>query len=259
MFKGLDFAYGSGFGLAPDSIYTAIICFLLVLLFFKFDKLPGALIIFLMGLAIALFAIKGQLSELTLGGALPSLNFPGIADFKFGFLNLTLPQIPLTILNSVVAVCLLSRDLFPARPLPPARVSISVGMMNLVACPLGGMPMCHGAGGLASHYRFGARTAGSVVFIGSVMIISALLLGNSLVSVFTSYPAAVLGVLLLFSGWQLVYVCGDMKTVPKFSVMIITAGFCIYPGVVYGFIIGLIVGLIMKRFNLINGKPKKTG
>jgi MFS superfamily sulfate permease-like transporter len=256
MFKGLDFAYSSGFNLVFDSIYMAIICFFLILLFFKFDKWPGALIIFLIGLAIALFGIQGQLSGLTLGGSLPSLQFPALAKFKYGFLNMTLPQIPLTILNSVIAVCLLSRDFFPSNPLPPAKVSISVGLMNLIACPLGGMPMCHGAGGLASHYRFGARTAGSVIFLGSCMLLLALLFGNSLVAIFTAYPAAVLGMLLLFSGWQLVYVCKDMKAVPDISVMIITAGFCLYPGVVYGFLIGFFVALIMKRLNL-NGKRGK--
>jgi SulP family sulfate permease len=254
MFKGLEYGYSSGLNFAPDSIYTAVICFFLILLFFKFDKIPGALIIFLMGLAIALFGIQDQLNSLSLGGSLPSLQFPALMKFKYGFLNMTLPQISLTILNSVVAVCLLSRDFFPSRPLPPAKVSISVGLMNLIACPLGGMPMCHGAGGLASHYRFGARTAGSVIFLGAVMVILALLFGNSLVSIFTAYPAAVLGVLLLFSGWQLVYVCKDMKTVPDFAVMAVTAGFCLYPGVAYGFLIGFAVAIIMKRFNLINKK-----
>jgi len=257
MIKGLDFAYSSGFGLAPDSVYTAIICFFLILLFFKYDKLPGALIIFMIGMVMALFVIKDQLTGLSLGGSLPSLQLPALAKYRYGFLNMTLPQIPLTILNSVVAVCLLSRDFFPSRPLPPAKVSISVGLMNLIACPLGGMPMCHGAGGLASHYRFGARTAGSVIFLGSCMVVLALLFGNSLVSVFTAYPVAVLGVLLLFSGWQLVYVCKDMKRFPDFSIMIITAGFCIYPGVAYGFLIGFVAAMILKRIGLIDKKGKK--
>jgi hypothetical protein len=30
--------------------------------------------------------------------------------------------------------------------------------------------MCHGAGGLAAHYRFGARTGGSDVYAGLILL-----------------------------------------------------------------------------------------
>ena len=60
------------------------------------------------------------------------------------------PQLPLTTLNSVVAVCQLSADLFPARPVQPVLVSVSVGLMNMVGAWFGAMPCCHGAGGLAA-------------------------------------------------------------------------------------------------------------
>ena len=61
-----------------------------------------------------------------------------------------LPQLPLTLLNSVVAVCQLSADKFPDRPASPRRVAISVGVMNLVGPWFGALPCCHGAGGLAA-------------------------------------------------------------------------------------------------------------
>ena len=61
-----------------------------------------------------------------------------------------LPQLPLTALNSVVAVCQLSGDLFPGREARPALVAASVGLMNLVGPWLGALPCCHGAGGLAA-------------------------------------------------------------------------------------------------------------
>ena len=67
-----------------------------------------------------------------------------------------MPQLPLTTLNSVVAVCQLSADLFPAKPVRPVLVSVSVGLMNMVGAWFGAMPCCHGAGGLAAQVRFQA-------------------------------------------------------------------------------------------------------
>ncbi len=64
-----------------------------------------------------------------------------------------IPQLPLTTLNSVVAVCQLSSDLFPARSVQPVLVSVSVGLMNMVGAWFGAMPCCHGAGGLAAQVR----------------------------------------------------------------------------------------------------------
>jgi len=64
-----------------------------------------------------------------------------------------IPQLPLTTLNSVVAVCQLSEDLFPAKPVRPVLVSVSVGLMNMVGAWFGAMPCCHGAGGLAAQVR----------------------------------------------------------------------------------------------------------
>src|SRR5207245_2328522 len=93
---------------------------------------------------------------------LPAWSPPAWSDFVTAFPKAALPQIPLTTLNSVIAVCALSADLFPARRAEPRRVAISVGAMNLVAAWFGGMPMCHGAGGLAGQYRFGARTNGAI-------------------------------------------------------------------------------------------------
>ena len=109
-----------------------------------------------------------------------------------------LPQIPLTTLNSVIAVCALAADLFPDRKAEPRKVAVSVGLMNLVACWFGGMPMCHGAGGLAGQYRFGARTNGSILFLGGIKMALAVLFGSSLMTLCVASPASVLGVLLAF-------------------------------------------------------------
>lgn len=113
-----------------------------------------------------------------------------------------LPQIPLTLLNSVLAVSVLAGHLFPdsRRATRPARIAISVGLMNLLACPLGGMPVCHGSGGLAGQHRFGARTGTSMVMLGSAKLLVGLLLGGVALAWMRAFPSSVLGVFLVVAG-----------------------------------------------------------
>ena len=117
--------------------------------------------------------------------------------------------------------------------------------MNLVSCPLGGMPMCHGAGGLAAQYRFGARTGGSVIMLGIGKMALALLFGASLLVWLRAYPQSVLGVLLLFSGLELALVCRDQNQRVDFFVMALTAGVCFAVSMAVGFVVGwLLAGLL---------------
>jgi MFS superfamily sulfate permease-like transporter len=178
---------------------------------------------------------------------LPGWSPPAWPAFLRAFHKAVLPQIPLTTLNSVVAVCALSADLFPDRPITPRRVAVSVGIMNLVGGWFGGMPMCHGAGGLAGQYRFGARTNGSILFLGVVKIGLAVLFGSSLMAIARAFPASVLGVMLAFSGIELALVTRDQTDRGAAFAMLLTAGSCLGLGdFSLGFILGLAVTLLLK-------------
>ncbi len=228
-----------------DSIGTAAICVLLVLGLYFSNRIPGALVIFGIGL-LALFASHpALLADMKFGvkWTLPSLL--NRADWETGIWRGAIPQIPLTTLNSVIAVCALSVDLFPDRPASPRKVATSVGLMNLVCCPLGGMPMCHGAGGLAVQYRFGARSGGSVVMLGIAKMVLALLFGASLLAWLQAYPKSVLGVLLLFSGLELALVCRDQTSKVDFFVMILTTGACLAVNIAVGFVVGWVMAVLL--------------
>ena len=229
-----------------DSIGLGVICAALVLLFYFSRRVPGALVVFGIGLIALLAADPALLGRTRVGMSwhLPALG--DWTDWKIGLWQGALPQIPLTTLNSVVAVCALSVDLFPKHPAAPRRVAISVGLMNLICCPLGAMPMCHGAGGLAAQHRFGARTGGSVIMLGGAKIVLAVLLGGSLLEWLQAYPQSVLGVLLLFSGLELALVCRDQRARGDFFVMLITTGACLAINTAIGFVIGwLMAGLLV--------------
>jgi MFS superfamily sulfate permease-like transporter len=127
--------------------------------------------------------------------------------------------------------------------------------MNLLACPFGAMPLCHGAGGLAGQYRFGARTGASVVMLGAAKMALALILGDCLLAWIAAYPASVLGVLLLFSGLELAGVCRDQTKKSDFLLMILTAGACMAVNTATGFVAGWAVAVLLIRGVFRNAPP----
>ncbi len=224
-----------------DSVALGVACAIAILALYFSTRVPGALLIFVVGLAALLASKPTLFSQTTLGmdWHLPDLSHPD--DWWTGWLRGTVPQVPLTLLNSVIAVCALSADLFPDRSPSPRRVAVSVGLMNILACPLGAMPMCHGTGGLAGQYRFGARTGGSVVMLGVVKCFLAIVVGSSLLVWLQGYPQSVLGVLLLFSGLELSMVCRDQTQRASVFVMLLTTGACMAVNTAVGFVIGWLI------------------
>ena len=166
--------------------------------------------------------------------------FPTADEWTTGLFDLAPAQLPLTLLNSVVAVCLLSADYFPGRGVSPKRMATSVGAMNLLAVPLGGMPVCHGAGGLAAQYHFGARTGGAVVALGGLKILAgvALLLVPS--AAITAFPRPILAVLLVAAGWRLASAAHVVAGTTSIAVTVVTGAGVAFVGTLEGVAIGLV-------------------
>jgi MFS superfamily sulfate permease-like transporter len=226
--------------LGYDSVSIGIIGALLVLLLFFHTLLPGALVVFVLGLCLRLADSPEVINTFRLEMTLPSFTLPSLEDFTTATFKAAIPQIPLTTLNSVIAVCALSRDLFPDKAASPREVATSVGLMNLIGCWFGAMPMCHGAGGLAGQYRFGARTGASVVLLGGVKILVGLFFGAWALELLSHYPQSVLGVLLTFAGLELALVSRDIRTRTDSFVMLLTAASILaLKSVALGFVIGL--------------------
>lgn len=147
--------------------------------------------------------------------AINSLKGVSLSDWRIGFFRGALPQLPLTTLNSVISVCCLAHQLYPEKRctdkdntsdavISRREVSISVGLMNLLLCPLGSMPNCHGAGGLAGQHRFGARHGTSVVILGMFKVLLAVFFGGSALTLLDALPVAVLGVMVTIAGLELI-------------------------------------------------------
>jgi len=156
--------------------------------------------------ALCLMVIAGVIGVIMTGFpeiypiGLPALVIPGIPDFAQSVPGLVIPQAVVTITNAILATSLLSKDLF-TRDVPPAKLSKTIGVMNIVSSPLGGFPMCHGAGGLAAQYRFGARTGGSNIIAGVILLVIALFFAGPGFQQLIS--PGIYGALLLFVGIEM--------------------------------------------------------
>ncbi|MEI7435815.1 MAG: putative sulfate/molybdate transporter [bacterium] len=106
--------------------------------------------------------------------ALPQLHLPLPHDIFMGFLLLALPQIPLSLGNSILATEQMTRDLFPERKITFRQIGLTYSIMNLIAPFFSGIPVCHGSGGMAGHCAFGARTGGSVIIYGTILLLAGL-------------------------------------------------------------------------------------
>ncbi len=218
--------------------------FFLTLVLIGRKRIPSAAILVALG---AIYALVFKLDTSSLVGAaglhLPEWRLPAAADVWTGFLILALPQIPLSIANSVLATRQLTEDLFPDRPLTAGKIGWTYAAMNLVNPFLSGVPTCHGSGGMAGHYAFGGRTGGSVVIYGSLFLVLGVLFGPGSQTVIQVFPLPVLGVLLLFEALTLVALLRDLS--PRgtdFAVAILVG--LIASSVPYGYLVGLGVGVL---------------
>lgn len=209
--------------------------------------IPSAVIVFVLGIVFAILRKPSVFKHLKLGPSKPQLIRISRHDWKTGFVRAAIPQIPLSILNSVIAVCKLSTDLFPNKEVTATSVSVSVGIMNLVGCWFGAMPVCHGSSGLAGQYKFGARSGASVAFLGTVKLVLGLILGSQLVKILSQFPIGLLGVLLLFSGIELAMACRDMNSKEASFVMLMcTAVSLTGSSAALGFGVGIVLSVILR-------------
>ncbi|RQD73471.1 putative sulfate/molybdate transporter, partial [Desulfonatronospira sp. MSAO_Bac3] len=202
-----------------------------------------------------LLGTREGLSQVSPGFNLPEFmpfGFPSGVDFSFALLVLVLPQLPMTLGNAVIANVDLSRQYFgeAAHRATYKANCITMALANFFSFFVGGMPLCHGAGGLAAHYRFGARTPGSNVIIGAIFIFLAVLLGVNILGILYLIPMAVLGVLLVFAGSQLALTIMDLKERKEFFVVFTIVGITLATNLAAGFIVGIIVAYILKSEKL---------
>ena len=243
-------------GPIPISMVIGVIGALLTLLLIENKRFPAGLFIVSGGIVLGiLLGTHEALDNLIIRFNIPELlpfGFPTRADFTFALLALVLPQIPMTLGNAVIAYADLSKDYFDekSKKVTYRAACISMALGNFMSFFIGGIPLCHGAGGLAAHYRFGARTAGSNIIIGSIFVILAVFFGSHLLSILYLIPMAVMGVLLLFAGSQLSLTIIDIKERKDLFVSLMILGLTLASNLAAAFIIGIIIAYALKSDKL---------
>jgi SulP family sulfate permease len=220
----------------------------LVLTFLLLDnkKLPAALVLIVLGIILGIFIGKpidvvAFDWRIHLPKAIP-YGWPSVDDLVWVIPVLVLPQIPMTIGNAIISNTDITHEYFAERAKRTTYRSVanSQGLADIASFFFGGIPMCHGAGGLAAHYRFGARTAGSNVIIGGIFVLLALIFGENMVAVLKLLPFSLLGVLLVFAGLQLALMIQDLRDRKDLFVALLMLGIALSTNLGVAFLIGII-------------------
>jgi hypothetical protein len=236
---GLSFIL-EGIGMMKGQPIVAIIAVAGTFFLLSKEKVPTMLILLAFGMGVALVvnpALWQEITQISIRFRMPEiyLNKIGWQDLVAGTLILGLPQAPLTLGNAIIGTAEENNELFPDRPARVRTIAIDHGVMNIFSTAIGGIPICHGAGGMAGHVRFGARTGGALVILGVIILILGLFFSDSVATIFKFFPPSILGVILFFTGLELASISKDIGSKRSgFYIMLVTAGLAMWNmGVAY--------------------------
>lgn len=241
-----------GVKMMSSSLWIAAPLLLLTLFLLSRPKIPAMLVLLFIGGVIAMIQqpeLVSQLRGLEISPALPSFAWSSLTatDLISGLVLLALPQLPLTFGNAYLSITEENNKLFPERPVTQKSVALSTAAMNFLSSTLGGVPMCHGAGGMAGHVMFGARTGGSSIILGSVLLLLGVFFSNSISTILNLFPLSVLGIILFFAGLQLALSSRDEsgEKVDRFIVLA-TAGIAMW-NIGIAILFGILIHYTNKR------------
>ncbi|MFP4051537.1 MAG: putative sulfate/molybdate transporter [Thermoplasmata archaeon] len=230
-------------GFVTQDYLLSLICILLIITFFilrYLKDIPNISSLLVLGLGIGLGVIHFGFPSMSLI-PFPSLVTPSLNDFISGGWLLAVPQAPLTITNAILATSLLMSDLFSWKA-DPDKFSKTIGLMNLTSVPFGGFPMCHGSGGLAAQYRYGARTGGSNIISGLILLPIALFFSSA--QIINLIPYSIFGALIIFVGLEMGK--HGLKT-DSYLITGAVALIALFSNITIAFIVGLVANYILKK------------
>ena len=233
-------------------IILGVIGMALTLLMLENRRIPAAVLVVFAGIMLGLFIGQPlKLEELKIGFHLPRFfpyGLPSGSDMLWVLPVLVLPQIPMTIGNAILSNTDVMHEYFGERARRASYRSIanSQGIADIISFMWGGIPMCHGAGGLAAMYRFGARTAAANLMIGGIFVLLGLGFGQNALHILNLLPLSVLGVLLVFAGAQLALMIRDLSERKDLFVTLIMLSITLTTNLATAFICGIFIAYALK-------------
>jgi len=198
---------------------------------------PAALVLTLLGLVLV--GLAGRLPAFSLHLRLPDFTAFTLSEVYDGLIRGGLAQIPLTATNAILATAALVKSYWPERPVPPQQLAVTTGLMNTLGAWVGGMPLCHGAGGLAAQHYYGARTGGANVLEGLIEVSLGLLGATFLVELFTAFPHSLIGGMLGMVGLQLLRLGAQGLRRKDWTPVTATLGVALATNMALGFLAGI--------------------
>jgi SulP family sulfate permease len=203
---------------------------LLIFLLWKRDFAALGLVAF--GIGVSGFHLG--LPPLALHFSLPRLLplIPTWDQLWQGLVILAIPQIPLSLGNSIYATADAAREYFgeKAAHVTERKLMLTMGATDAMTALIGGMPLCHGCGGLTAHYRLGARTGGAPLMLGSIFLLLGLFGGSASMNLFRLIPFPVLGVLLAYVGFQHMLLARDLRGWQEWLTALLVLALAIWTG-----------------------------
>jgi MFS superfamily sulfate permease-like transporter len=248
---GLSFVM-EGVSMMKGQPVVAVIAVAMTFYLLSHEKIPAMLILLTFGIIVAIASNPSLMSEMNQISArfrIPEffLGRIGWQDLIAGSLILGLPQAPLTLGNAIIGTAEENNELFPDRPVKVKTIAIDHGFMNLFSAAIGGIPLCHGAGGMAGHVRFGARTGGALVILGGIVLIIGLFFSDSVSTILKIFPPSILGVILFFAGLELASIARDIGNKRSdVYIMLVTAGLAMW-NMGVGYLVGLLLAFACER------------
>jgi len=179
----------------------ALVCLLMLV-----PRCPATLVALALAVAAGqVFGLTAFPSDVAFGFTLPAFVLPTWQDAATAMQETVLPQLALTITNAIIVTAAIARSLFPegGRRVTETRLALSSGVANLLLAPFGALPMCHGAGGLVAHHRFGARTGAAPLILGVLFLGLGLFFAAAALDLLRMIPMAAVGAFLVVAGGDL--------------------------------------------------------
>lgn len=246
---GLGLILGwSAFLFFLEEIWLGLIAIGIIIIFMRSERVPSAIILTGLGIVITFLSSSILFSEIAF--QLPQFSFfiPNLELMIIGFILAGIAQLFLTLTNVMIATIALMHELFPDKKemIDANTLALNMGAMNIVFPFIGGMPTCHGSGGLAAQYAFGARTGGSLIFEGLLELILGLFFSNTLFMLFSEFPRAILGAMLLYTAYLLGKISMKNFHIKRFPIILLSAVLCMLFNITFGFLAGLSLYFLLR-------------
>jgi len=254
--RGIQVALGimlaiEGFKMVSTGWILGVVSIIIVVLLRNSRYAPAAVVLMVLGIAVMGFQ-RGLTGVVNLGFTLPRVTLFQPIEIWQGLVLAGFAQIALTATNAIIATSALITEYFPSKMVSEKKLALNHGFMNIVSPFFGGMPLCHGAGGLAGQYYFGARTGGTNIIEGIIEISLGLFLAGSIATLFALFPTSIIGAMLLLVGIQLTGFARNIKS-RELPIMALVTALSLLTNMAIGFIVALLVFHAIRRW----GKDNK--